>query len=162
MEHTTDTAVVALAILALSVPETEDELAERLSDELIIADDLGRRAVPASVARELIAAEARRRYDVAEAQRRRQAAPRERFRVLSKKHPVPAGVALVVPPGTSAVEVMTAAAGPPEYEGGTYRPVPSNVDWLFGEGDTGGTIGPTREQMQRDALARKKKRGGAR
>jgi hypothetical protein len=144
----TDTApvrLVPLTELALELPETADQLAARLASDLIIADDLGRRAVPASLARELIVAEAQRRYAVAEAGRKRQSALQERTRALRAKHPVSRGVRIELPEGTLPVTAMTAAADK-QFEGGTYRPVPTHLDWMFGA-EGGSTIGPTKRQL---------------
>jgi hypothetical protein len=148
--------LVALTVLALELPETADELAARLADELIIADDLGRRAVPAPVARELIEAEARRRYDAAEAARKRQSALQEHIRELNAKHPVGRGVRVKLPEGTLPVTAMTAGADK-HFEGGVYRPVPSHLDWMFGAGG-GAEIGPTPSQVREAAAARKQER----
>jgi len=54
-----------------------------------------------------------------------------------------------------AIPAMMAAEPPPVYEGSTATPRPSRLDWLTGKGEGAGTIGPSREQIQRDAKARK-------
>jgi hypothetical protein len=149
--------LVPLTILALELPETADELAARLAGEIIIADDLGRRSVPATVARELILAEARRRYNVAEAARKRQAGLEERLREIRAKNPVGRGVRVDLPEGTLPVTAMTSAADK-QFEGGTYRPVPSHLDWAFGNEGGGALIGPTPGEVRRAAEARKQER----
>ena len=53
-----------------------------------------------------------------------------------------------------AAAAMMAKAEPPEYDGAVSTPRPSRLDWLTGRGEGAGTIGPTREQIQRDAKTR--------
>jgi len=53
---------------------------------------------------------------------------------------------------------MLAKEPPPEYDGAVSTPRPSRLDWLTGRGEGAGTIGPTREQIQRDA--KRRVRGG--
>lgn len=142
--------LVPLSVLALELPETTpDELAARLSDEIVIADELGRRSVPTRVAREMIEAEARRRYERAEGERKRRAEARERYREIQRKHAVPPGVKRVIPAGMSTAAVMVAADGHPMYDGGTYTPRPTHLDWVFGNAEGGGTIGPSAEEIKR-------------
>jgi hypothetical protein len=135
--------LVPLSIVSLEVRESADSLAAKLSDSLIVADELGRKCIPASTAKSLILAEAERRYADAEAQRKRQTAFNARIRAVQEKHRPRRGVPLNVPEGTPPAAAMVAADGAPQYDGGTYRPVPSAADWAFGgAADTGGTFGP--------------------
>jgi len=53
-----------------------------------------------------------------------------------------------------AAAAMMAKAEPPQYEGSVSTPRPSRLDWMLGRGEGAGTIGPTREQIQRDAKTR--------
>jgi len=57
-----------------------------------------------------------------------------------------------------AVAKMLASSPPPEYQGAVSTPRPSRLDWLTGKGEGAGTIGPSREQIQRDA--KRRVRGG--
>jgi len=57
-----------------------------------------------------------------------------------------------------AAAAMMAKAEPPEYDGAVSTPRPSRLDWLTGKGEGAGTIGPSREQIQRDA--KRRVRGG--
>lgn len=144
--------LVPLTILSLELGETADELAARLTDAVIIADSLGRRSVPAAVARELITAEARRRYADAEAARKRQAAFQQHMRDLDAKHRVGGGVRVKLDNDTLPVVAMTAAAGA-QYEGATYIPAPTHLDWMFGV-EGGRMIRPTPEELAAQAAAR--------
>lgn len=58
-----------------------------------------------------------------------------------------------------AVAAMMARAGAAtEYDGVPSTRRPSRLDWLTGKGEGGASLGPTTEQMKRDALARKQAR----
>jgi septal ring factor EnvC (AmiA/AmiB activator) len=147
--------LVALSVVCLELPQTTpDELAAQLADELIIADDLGRRAVPASVARELIEAAEQARYDATEGARKRRAALQEHIAARNRARPVPKGVRLDLPEGMLPAAVLTATDPQPQYDGATYRPVPGHLDWQFGNAEGGGTFGPSRTAM-RDAAKKK-------
>lgn len=146
--------LVALSVLALELETTADELAGRLAGDLVIADELGRRAVPATTARSMIEAEAQRRYNNAEAARKQQAALEQNIRELNARRPVPRGVKINAPDGMLPVQALVAADGKPKYDGGVYRPVPGAVDWAFGGAEGGELIGPTPKQVAAAAAER--------
>jgi hypothetical protein len=155
MESKTE-QLVPLSLIALELQDvTADQLAKQFADSVIIADDLGRRCVAASVARALIETEAKRRHAAAESARRRAVARKERFRKLAAKRPVPAGVDLGE---LGELLPVQAICGPAEYDGGAYRPVPSSLDWTFGNAEGGASIGPTPTQARELAKARAAKR----
>lgn len=149
MEHD----LIALSVLALELDSTPDALALEHGD-VLTHDSLGRRAVPASLARELVEAANQRRYETAEALRRQRVAARERVQEIKRRNPVLPGVALAVPEGMRPADVMVAAGGTPVYEGGNYTPRPSSVDWAFGNAEGGASIGPTRSEVNRQARER--------
>jgi hypothetical protein len=156
--------LVALSILALELLESADELAERLgADSIVVADELGRRAVPASVARGLILAEARRQYDEAESIRRMQAEAERRGREFEARNPVAPGFLVGdLPAGTTPVQALTAAARQERpYSGGTYIPAPSRLDWVFGVGESAGTIGPQTAEEHAALAAQQQPKDGA-
>jgi hypothetical protein len=115
------------------------------------------RCTSAFAAAELIQAHERRREEL----RRRQAAGVERVRATAAKYRPARGVKLEVPEGMTPARAMTAQEGKPQYEDGVYRPVPSQLDWQFGNVEGGASIGPTQGQMLRDALARRDARKAA-
>jgi hypothetical protein len=59
------------------------------------------------------------------------------------------------PEGVPAVIAMTSQANAPDYDGSTMTRRPSRLDWLTGKGEGGASIGPSREQMQKAAEAKK-------
>jgi hypothetical protein len=59
------------------------------------------------------------------------------------------------PEGVPAVIAMTSQADAPDYDGSTMTRRPSRLDWLTGKGEGGASIGPSREQMQKAAEAKK-------
>jgi hypothetical protein len=158
---------VKLAELALEL-ETDVATIERELGPERVFRHAGFRCTTAFAASEHIEEYERR----AEAMRRRQEEGMERTRALAEKYRARPGVRLELPPDTLPVQAMTSAAGPPQFDDGTYRPVPGPMDWAFGNAEGGSLIGPTpgqmlksamqrRDQRKKDKESRAKKEGGA-
>jgi hypothetical protein len=134
--NTTSSPPVKLAELAIELGTTVDAVERELGRDTFRSG--GFRCCTAFRASELIAEHDRRK----EARRRLREEVQERIRAKRKANPIPPGRRLAVPEGVTAAQIMVSADGRPQYEGGAYRPVPTHLDWTFGNAEGGGTFGP--------------------
>jgi hypothetical protein len=137
--------------------QTAAELAARAGDSVIVADHIGRRCVPAALARELIERAAQRKHRRAEAERKRNVEHRERFRKIAEKNRPRPGVKLEPGGDMTPAMAMVARDGRPTFTGPQVAAL-SAGDWLFGAGDTGGLIRPTPAELLEQKATRERNR----
>jgi hypothetical protein len=159
---TTSSPPISLAELGLETGETVDALADRLG-KAVFVDSLNRRVVTRFVAGEEIRAhqerKARARAEAEASAERKTEAARE-LREAARAQAIAArqdssprveklGLQMLTvrpdgPEGVGAVVNLTSRAneGGTIYEGGTYRPAPSKLDWMTNQNLEGGSFGP--------------------
>jgi hypothetical protein len=147
----------------LASAPTVDELARRLSDDVVL-DHIGRRCIAPELAIVLLEAERQRREEAearVEAQRARHAAEvaaRQQAKDARRRGTADAEVARhvrqvkideLIASGLTTAEALVAVDGdgPPQYDGDHRPPRPSSNPFLF-EADQGGLIGPPRKPRQ--------------
>jgi len=173
--NTTTSPPIPLAVLALELGTTVEALEQEFRAQDVFTRG-GLRSCTAFMASEVIAkyrvkeakakakAEAEAKRQSEEARERREAARARAIAARQDTSPRVEELGLQMltvrpdgPEGISAAVNMTSKAneGGTVYEGGTYRPVPSKMDWLVGRAEGGASIGPTRKQMAENAKANK-------